>query len=228
MSTPKDPDELFHEEIDFAHVLAFSFTNTCGASLDELRQEARLALWDAAQAFDAEKGIPFRPFAKRAIRNRLIDMFRKARTLNRRISLTLDAPAGDGDHSTMLDLTPDENTPSAVDATCLSEARKVLDEVLAELPERQQDVLRSYMSGETGTGKALELGISKQSLAMIKSKAILRLKQKLTQRAIVDDGVVRTRRPETTVREVAEATYLIPDFLRGHERVIDALLPNIE
>jgi RNA polymerase sigma factor (sigma-70 family) len=228
MSTPKDPDELFHEEMDFAHVLAYSFTNTCGASLDELRQEARLALWDAAQAFDVQKGIPFRPFAKRAIRNRLIDMFRKARTLNRRISLTLDAPAGEEDHSTMLDRIPDENTPSAVDATCLSEAREVLDDVLAELPRRQQDVLRSYMAGETGTEKAAELGISKQSLAMIKRTAILRLKQKLTERAFVDDGVQKTRRPETTVMEGGEATYLIPDFLRGYEWVIDALLPNFE
>jgi len=253
MATPIDPVELFHEELDTAHCVAFSFNNTPGATLDELRQEARLALWDAAQAFDATKGTPFSSFAKSAVRNRLIDAFRKAKTFNQHISVTLDAPIGEDDTASMLDFVRDEIGMSALDSTCRAEGSQILKEVLSELPEREQTVLLSYMSGETGTVKATELGITKQSVAMIKTKALLRLKQKLAERKVTASLQLQSRRyniryserqnepPSPVPHELQGPTASanphrhghkpsspVPYELQQHAWVLDALLPDFD
>lgn len=51
-----------------------------GAEADDVRQEALLALWEAARAHDPDKG-PFKPFARLVITRRLLDRIKtNART----------------------------------------------------------------------------------------------------------------------------------------------------
>ena len=50
----------------------YSGTSLTGAELEDLRQEAAIALYDAALAFNPERGISFGLYAKICIKNRII------------------------------------------------------------------------------------------------------------------------------------------------------------
>ncbi len=48
-----------------------------GADADDVRQEARIALWEAARCYDATLGVPFTAFARLVIARRLRDALRR-------------------------------------------------------------------------------------------------------------------------------------------------------
>jgi RNA polymerase sigma factor (sigma-70 family) len=83
-----------------------------GMDPDDVRQEALLALWEAARAYDPEKG-PFTAFARLVIKRRLADQIKAARTQKRSaptVELTdtaaADQQAGRADLQLTLDTLP--------------------------------------------------------------------------------------------------------------------------
>ena len=56
-----------------------------GADRDDTGQEALVALWEAARAFNPDLGVPFTAFARLVIRRRLRDALRRATQPNHRI-----------------------------------------------------------------------------------------------------------------------------------------------
>lgn len=56
-----------------------------GADAEDVRQEALVALWEAARAFDPVLEVPFTAFARLVIRRRLRDAVRRANGGNHRI-----------------------------------------------------------------------------------------------------------------------------------------------
>jgi RNA polymerase sigma factor (sigma-70 family) len=75
------PESLFQKHIAFAHYMARLFANRRlqYAPLDDMGQDALLALWRAAQLFDDSRGLVFRTYAGRAIWNALSQGARAAR-----------------------------------------------------------------------------------------------------------------------------------------------------
>jgi RNA polymerase sigma factor (sigma-70 family) len=63
------PEALFKSHLELAAKIGSHF-QMANASIEESVQEARIALWSAAQAFDPAKG-EFEPFASTVIRNHL-------------------------------------------------------------------------------------------------------------------------------------------------------------
>jgi RNA polymerase sigma factor (sigma-70 family) len=75
------PESLFQKHIAFAHYMARLFANRRlqYAPLDDMGQDALIALWRAAQLFDDSRGLVFRTYAGRAIWNALSQGARAAR-----------------------------------------------------------------------------------------------------------------------------------------------------
>jgi len=80
--------------------LAYALANEYripGIDAEDVRQEALIALWEAARSHDKTKG-PFKPWARRIINGRLTDLLRKA-TRAKRSGITVEfidanVPAG--------------------------------------------------------------------------------------------------------------------------------------
>lgn len=218
----------FHSIVEIAMAIAWKFRNVPGATLEELRAEARMAAWDAAQAFDPRDDRPFAPFARKVINNRLISLFRKEVRLRRTVELTLDAPTGESSAETLVAQTAATEPRDGVDLVCLQEAKAVLAEAIAELPPRQRQVILAYMHGETGSDEARKIGITKQSVSVLRDRALQKLRQKLGERGVRGTVQLLARGRIWSPEELLEAAAatILEEFT--HEDFLEALLPDLD
>jgi len=228
----------FHDTLPLAMMLAWTFRNIPGATLDELRAEARLATWQAAQAFDPSRNRAFEPFAKRAIKNRLISLYRKETTFRTAIQMTLDEPCAEDATETTVSRTSSEDEPKNLDLVCLRETKAVLAEVIAELPARHRDVVRAYLHGETSSDAARKIGITKQSVSAIKSRALEILRQKLGEKHFFHTEQLMARgKSEPSVETHGSSQSSVEQLLKHAEAIeianfrveqlIEGLLPEL-
>jgi RNA polymerase sigma factor (sigma-70 family) len=119
----------------------------------------------------------------RVAKNRVTDLFR------RRKSVSLNAPANDGEDAPMLeDLLPSPDAgPEAIFArNVLMDA---LDEALEELPEEQREVFIAHeFQGRSFKELAEETGVSVNTLLSRKRYAVLHLRERLQE---VDEALGR-------------------------------------
>lgn len=95
---------------------------------------------------------------------------------------SLDAPAGNGEESALGNLLEDLKTPQPQEELVRRELRHTLDNLLADLTPRQQQVLRLRFGMEDGVCHSMEsigtmLGISKERVRQIEHQAINRLQK---------------------------------------------------
>lgn len=113
-----------------------------GHSRADLVQEGRIALWEAAKAFDPGYGVPFRAFATIVIRKRLVDMLVAARRRKQMVlteSLRFwDARVEDG---------------MAEQMEVLMQIGRLV-EAAKELPPTHRVALQRIIDGRPSTGKA--------------------------------------------------------------------------
>lgn len=124
-SDPEAADALIRQYMGFIRSETVKFIHTApeNGHEDEL-SIAMLAFYEAVLAYDRRRGA-FLPFAARAIKNRLIDHFRRERRHGNVISL--HAPADDGDDRTLMD-----TLPEGEDALEGRELRRASREEIAE------------------------------------------------------------------------------------------------
>lgn len=180
----KFPLDRFKSFLSEAMAIAGSYGNIPGATESERQQAARLALADAARAYDAQRGVPFDHLARRVVHNRLKSLYREEVRQNTRFQTTLDEPLSDGDGATRGDLLSDDRVSPPATSAAVNDTRRILEEVLGELPERMQRVLRAYMAGETGEAIAAQEGISRQAVHQMQKVGFQRLRGKLGERGI--------------------------------------------
>ena len=134
--------------------------------LDDLKQEANLALYRAAAGYDESKmgsRVSFGLFAKICVRNALISYIRKASAKKRRVQKTFAA----GGETAASELYTAES-----DAVKLSE---LLGNSTAVLSDYEKFVLDEYLKGKSPRKIAAEAGKSPKSV----SNALFRLRQKI-------------------------------------------------
>lgn len=95
---------------------------------------------------------------------------------------SLDAPAGNDEESTLGVLLEDLKTPQPQQELVRRELRRTLDNLLADLTERQQQVLRLRFGMEDGVCHSMEsiggkLGVSKERVRQIEHQAMDRLQK---------------------------------------------------
>lgn len=100
-------DALVREWAGYAATIAREFFHP-RIEPDDLRQEALIAVMEAARAFDPKVGVPFKLFAGRLVRYRVMETITKANRMKRdfRLEDRREAVGEDGSVLTMIDLLP--------------------------------------------------------------------------------------------------------------------------
>ena len=129
---------------------------------EELRQEGRLALYDAAISYKEDQGVTFGLYAKICVRNRLVSYLRKLISKKRRAERAALRVKDTTSETEELFLAYEQST----------ELKKF---ITAEATELEKRVLALYIQKKSYAEIAAELGISSKSV----DNAIYRVKTRI-------------------------------------------------
>jgi RNA polymerase sigma factor (sigma-70 family) len=181
---PSTPDQLFEVHLEFALKIGRSFP-LVGLPIEESEQEARIALWKAANSYDPAKG-EFEPFASTVIRNHLRNVYDK--TKRRSVEVTaLDVPAvnqEDTDGGSLKEtsiLSPD---PSPLLEAERNDIRSALRDGFASLTPSQREALQSYANGNNYADIAREKGVSKAAIRQMVQRAADQVRPEIFYRGV--------------------------------------------
>ena len=173
-------DALFRESLPLADKIAGGYSNIPGMTADDVRAVAHAALHRAALAFDPARGA-FEAYAARAIRNALNSLHQKearhARQHLPEADLVLAAFTTQGSTSPSQRL-PDEFQDVLSQVRC-QESRRVLENLLASLPARTQQILALVAEGHSYAEIGERLGVSKQAVHKAAAAALDSLREQL-------------------------------------------------
>ncbi|MBI3013800.1 MAG: RNA polymerase sigma factor RpoD/SigA [Candidatus Tectomicrobia bacterium] len=107
-----------------------------------------------------------------------------------RAHLSLDTPMKNDDDTSYLDMMEGQNTPSIEEHLVKASLSREIEELLSDLPEREQQILRMRY-GFDGEAKTLEeigqeIGLSRERVRQIEKKAKLRLRSKAKTKTLRD------------------------------------------
>jgi RNA polymerase sigma factor (sigma-70 family) len=151
------------------------------ADVDDLVSAGTVGLIEAADRFDAKRGVPFGAFAYSRVKGAIVDELRRLPELSHVgaekaiADISLQTPI-DVDESLMLiDVIADPQSPEP-------ELRAEFGEVVAafsELPCREREILGLYTAGHSMAEIAARHGCSESRASQIVLQARLRLEQKV-------------------------------------------------
>lgn len=192
-------------------LLAFKFFNaqrpacaSCGVEIEDVQQEAFLAVMDAVEDFSPVKGYKFNTYLRLHTKNRFNALIgyrgnRAPRPLDRAKSLD-EAVAGEDDDLSLLELVED---PTAVGAFEDAEEREytrqlheALQKAMDTLDKQQGDVLRArYYDSLAFKDCAQREGLSPERVRQIEGKALRNMRggERLRLLRSFRDDIVSTR-----------------------------------
>lgn len=175
-----DADSLFHEALPLADKIAGGYANIPGMTSDDVRAVAHAALHRASLAFDPARGA-FEAYAARAIRNALNSLHQKevrhAQQHLPEADLALAAFTTTGSTSPSQRL-PDE-FQDVLSQVRSQESRRVLENLLASLPVRTQQILALVAEGHSYAEIGERLSVSKQAVHKAAATALDSLREQL-------------------------------------------------
>ncbi len=166
------PQQLFESRLELALRIARSIP-IIGYSVDEQEQEARIALWKAANAFDPSRG-DFDPFASTVIRNHLLNVLKKAQRTAHFESTSLDVRAtheGEEESESLKETSIPSPDPSPLTEAERNDIRAALRDGISSLTPAQQEVLHSYAAGNSFAEIARQNGVSKAAVRQMVQRA---------------------------------------------------------
>lgn len=171
--TQKDLAERY---VPLARSLAKKFAKTCPTACDDFRASASLALVEAAQAFDPDRGIAFATYARHRIHGALVDAQRELFSDGWRGAKEL--------RPRFRPLEPDENRGTFIGqhadepVGASLEARDDVDNWLRKLPARHAAAFRHiYLDGKTQEETADLVGCSKAGMCRLHRELIDRIRE---------------------------------------------------
>jgi RNA polymerase primary sigma factor len=95
--------------------------------------------------------------------------------------LSLDSPVGDEDEANLGDFIEDESVDSPADAATRMMLHDAVTEVLGELSEREQEIVRLRFGLDGGRAKTLEevgqeFGVTRERIRQIEAKTLAKLR----------------------------------------------------
>ena len=202
-NTPGDRVRANAGLVDF---MAQRFSNIPGADQDDIRQQARVALFKAARGFDPTKGA-FGPYAATAIRNQLRDLFNKELRYRQNEIQTLDAPNPNDEsgEERQVAALPDGTQDVAREAA-RDDARDLLAQVITTLPDRLARAVRGVMAGDTleVIGRRDLGGIGREGARKQVAIAYHRMRGKLGELGIQGTSDMLNSRPTTRPGDAPE------------------------
>jgi RNA polymerase sigma factor (sigma-70 family) len=174
-----DSDSLFHKALPLADKIASGYANIPGMTADDVRAVAHAALHRAALAFDPARG-EFGPYAARAIRNALNSLHQKEVRYAQQHLPEADLAVS---ASTEASTTPSQRLPDEFQDVLTQvrsqESRLVLENLLASLPPRTQQILALVAAGHSYAEIGEQLGVSKQAVHKAASASLTSLREQL-------------------------------------------------
>jgi len=156
--------------------------------LEDLVAYGCIGLLQSVDAFDAVNGRKFVTYAWHRIRGAVLDGLNEAAWFNRahyeRGVYQTDSPAQPPKNLPLSDsiVAREEDVQQAVRRLELADALRA---VLADLPPREQDLVRAtFLNDETLTATAQRLGISKAWASRLQSRALAACREKLINAGI--------------------------------------------
>jgi len=191
-----DAQALFHAHLPLADKIAGGYANIPGVSMEDVRVVAQAALHRAALAFDPARGA-FEAYAARAIRNALNSLHqeeaRHARQHQPEADLAFSAST-DGSTAPSQRL-PDE-FQDVLTQVRSQESRRVLEAVLATLPDRTRQIPGLVAAGRSYAEIGETLSISKQAAHKAATSAMTHIREQLAAQGfggLDSHGFLRTR-----------------------------------
>jgi RNA polymerase primary sigma factor len=96
--------------------------------------------------------------------------------------LSIEMPVGDEDDSTLSDFIPDEKNPSPAQSTARAMIRDLIKEIMIDLSEREQQILKMRFGLEDGVSHTLEevgkaFGVTRERIRQIEAKALDKIRE---------------------------------------------------
>ena len=132
---------------------------------DDLRQEAAIALYNAAKAYEADQQVPFGAYAKVCLQNRMVSYIRSFR----KIVPTEPLPENDTELSELSDVTPEQ---FVLNKESLSTLNRQIESILTPF---EKSVFDLYVESTSYEDMARALAKPRKSI----DNAICRIKAKL-------------------------------------------------
>ena len=191
-----DADTLFHAHLLLAKKIAGGYANIPGVSMDDVRAVAQVALHRAAQAFDPERG-EFEAYAARAIRNALNSLHQKeARHARQHMPEADLAVSASTEGSTAPSQRLPDEFQDVLSQVRSQESRRVLEAVLATLPDRTRQILGLVAAGRSYAEIGETLSISKQAAHKAATSAMTHIREQLAAQGfggLDSQGFLRTK-----------------------------------
>lgn len=173
---------------------------SCGVTLDDMKQESYIAFVGMIEAFDPEKGLKFSSYANFQIKNVVFGMlgFRtdKKRPLNDASSLNEPVPGYDvEDDKTIIDTIADGTATEAIESVeddiFLSEFKSAIDKVMSEhLTELQRDVIYGrFYDNKTFNELADENGVNRDRIRRTEGLALNEIRKSQEMKRFRDEYI---------------------------------------
>jgi RNA polymerase primary sigma factor len=96
--------------------------------------------------------------------------------------LSIETPIGDEDDSTLSDFIPDEKNPTPSQSTARAMLRDLIKEIMIDLSEREQQILKMRFGLDDGVSHTLEevgkaFGVTRERIRQIEAKALEKIRE---------------------------------------------------
>jgi RNA polymerase sigma factor (sigma-70 family) len=151
------------------------------ADVDDLVSAGTVGLIEAAERFDAKRGVPFAVFAYSRVKGAIVDELRRLPEMSHigagalSADVSLQAPVDLDETLTLIDVIPDPQSP---EPELRAEFGEVVD-AFSKLPCREREILGLYTAGHTMAEIAEQHGCSESRASQIVLQARLRLEQRV-------------------------------------------------
>ena len=155
---------------------------------EDLYQEARLGLLQAAVRYDARRRVPFGAYARRRVAGAVGDALRSNDHLTRDARVKLKA-SGQEDLSAPVPLLEPERLRSSGAwpdwQAAHAESRRLLEGAVSTLPARLRALIRSYYrDGKTMCEIGAQFGVNESRISQLHKRALHMLRQYFGQRGM--------------------------------------------
>jgi len=96
--------------------------------------------------------------------------------------LSIETPIGDEDDSTLSDFIPDQKNPTPAQLTARAMLRDLIKEIMIDLSDREQEILKMRFGLEDGVSHTLEevgkaFGVTRERIRQIEAKALEKMRE---------------------------------------------------
>ena len=182
-------EKLVGENLNFVKSVANKYVGK-GVEFDDLVSEGYIAMLQAAQKFEADRGTKFvgyaAPFIRKAMEQAITQQSgvcrvpksdRKLMTRSANIAVSIDAPLSEGTHYTLLDILINKDALIADESTVFQQMMDDLQNCIATLDEREQEIIRKFygIAHITLAEIAEDMNLKRERVRQIRDKAIRKI-----------------------------------------------------